>query len=95
MNMKCPSKKVRYPDKISAQLVLARAVKRATEKRGENSVYRCNLCKGGWHLTSRMPRGKGMTGVTPRPSSAPKPPPKPPRSSNKPAQSPSNQRDDD
>lgn len=48
--------KVRYPNKIDAELALGRIDKVAKKHRKSGvkqpeRVYRCQLCKG-WHLTS-------------------------------------------
>lgn len=56
--------KVRFRDKLAAQIELAGAVRR---DKGEQRAYRCEFCRG-WHLTSqskRRPsvrRGNGVQG---------------------------------
>ncbi len=51
--MTCPSGKVRYHDRIKAQLVLA-SIRKKHERRpkGERRAYECPKCHG-WHLTSQ------------------------------------------
>jgi hypothetical protein len=54
-NGTCPTGKLRYRDRIAAQLALTR-IDNANPDRGEKRTYRCHLCRG-WHLTSK-PKGK-------------------------------------
>jgi hypothetical protein len=52
----CPTKKVRYRDRLSAQIALADTSRRHASKREEARVYSCSMCRG-WHLTSAPKRG--------------------------------------
>lgn len=51
--MTCP--KIRYRDRIAAELALARITNRDRSHRDktETRTYRCPKCGGGWHLTSK------------------------------------------
>lgn len=52
---KCPTTgKVRYLDRIAAQLALADIQRqdRTSRPKGEKRAYYCKACQG-WHLTSR------------------------------------------
>lgn len=53
----CPCGKVRYRDRIAAQLALATIgrVDSSRRPKSERRPYRCPLCKG-WHLTSEVRR---------------------------------------
>lgn len=44
--------KVRYRDRLGAEIALASTARSQTACRGESRVHRCPDC-GGWHLTSR------------------------------------------
>lgn len=44
--------KVRYRDRIAAQIALANTRQHRSAKRNEARAYRCPRCRG-WHLTSR------------------------------------------
>lgn len=51
--MSCPSGKVRYRDRIAAELALVSTGKNDQRRaKNEHRSYRCPDCKG-WHLTSR------------------------------------------
>ncbi|GAB3601106.1 hypothetical protein GCM10027586_03820 [Kineococcus gypseus] len=50
--MSCPSGKVRYRDRIAAELALLNAHRSSAARRNEVRVYQCEKCRG-WHLTSR------------------------------------------
>jgi hypothetical protein len=52
MSQGCPSRKVRYRDKLGAQIALASTHRARSSRRDEVRVYRCPRCNG-WHLTSR------------------------------------------
>lgn len=45
----CATGKLRYPDKLAAKIVLAKAQR---QDHGELRAYRCEFCRG-WHLTSQ------------------------------------------
>lgn len=55
--MNCPSGKIRYRDRIAAQLELAMVGHRRHERRikYERRAYPCPQCHG-WHLTSQGTR---------------------------------------
>lgn len=44
--------KRRYPDRITAEIVLANTFRSRNTRREEMRAYRCQKCHG-WHLTSR------------------------------------------
>lgn len=50
----CPMGKVRFRDELGAKMALARL----SVKQGDQPirVYRCPLCRGGWHSTSQKKR---------------------------------------
>jgi hypothetical protein len=51
----CPCGKVRYRDELGARVALSTAREsgaRGNERRREQRVYRCNICRG-WHLTAQ------------------------------------------
>ncbi|MEV7364285.1 hypothetical protein [Streptomyces sp. NPDC091299] len=52
----CPTGKLRYRDRIAAQLALTR-IDNLDPRRREQRTYRCPTCRG-WHLTSQGPKGK-------------------------------------
>lgn len=57
----CLSKKLRYPTEVEARIALLSAQrKRDRQRKSDRSseerpmeirVYRCDICRGGWHLT--------------------------------------------
>lgn len=47
----CPTGKLRYRDRIAAQLTLA-GIDNLDPRRREQRAYRCPACRG-WHLTSQ------------------------------------------
>lgn len=56
---RCKSGKIRYATKLDAQLALVDTILRANRgktKRQECRFYRCPLCRGGYHLTSKPNR---------------------------------------
>ena len=54
VNASCATGKVRYRDRLGAEIALALLVR---EDHGEARVYRCPRCFG-WHLTSKPSRKK-------------------------------------
>lgn len=44
--------KVRYRDRIGAEIALASTAQSRGANRGESRIYRCPDC-GGWHLSSK------------------------------------------
>ncbi|MFG3120887.1 hypothetical protein ACGFYO_02690 [Streptomyces sp. NPDC048201] len=51
----CPSGKLRWRDRIAAQLALA-GMDNIDPARRESRAYRCHMCRG-WHLTSKPLKG--------------------------------------
>lgn len=48
----CPTRKVRYYDKLSADMAIARIQLRTDNKHEEQRSYYCKYCVG-WHLTKK------------------------------------------
>ncbi len=61
---RAPCRKVRYRDRIGAQLALAGLAnghgRHETRPKDERRAYRCPTCKG-WHLTSMRLPGRPVT----------------------------------
>jgi hypothetical protein len=49
------SQKVKYPDRVSAELALLDTWRSRSSRRAETRAYECLLCNG-WHLTSQPKR---------------------------------------
>jgi len=56
VNRPCPTGKIRYRDRLAAQIALADTSRRHQPRREEARAYPCPQCRG-WHLTSKPPRG--------------------------------------